>query len=72
MALNSRVCAGMKGEKKKNAAIPHSVNAETKVLASISWVHDNQDLAVCGPVSLAGKRMRAHTLKAWQVRMPNR
>jgi len=72
VALNSRVCAGLKGEKKKNPAIPHGVNAETKVLAGIRWTHENQVLAVCAPVSLDGKRMREHTLKAWQMRMPNR
>jgi hypothetical protein len=52
------------GEKKKNPAIPHGVNAETKVLAGIRWAHENQVLAVCAPVSLHGKRMRKHTLKA--------
>jgi hypothetical protein len=53
VALNSRVCAGLKGEKKKNPAIPHGVNAETKVLAGIRWAHENQVLAVCAPVFLA-------------------
>ncbi len=58
----SRICAGMKGKQKKNAAIPHGhvchgVNAEAKALAGIRWAHENQVLVVCAPVSLAGKRM---------------
>ena len=62
----------MEGKQKKNAAIPHGVNAEAKVLAGIRWAHENQVLAVCAPVFLSGKRMRENSLKAWQVRMPNR
>ena len=72
MALNSRVCAGIKGKQEKNAAIPHGINADAKVLASIRWAHEYQVLAVCLPVSLAGKRKREYTLKTWQLRMPNR
>jgi hypothetical protein len=50
----------MKGKQKKSAAIPHSVNAEAKVFAGrgISWAHENEVLAVCAPVTFAGKRMR--------------
>jgi hypothetical protein len=62
----------MKRKQKKNAAIPHGVHAEAKVLAGIRWAHENEVLAVCAPVSLEGKRMRKYALKAWQVRMPNR
>ncbi len=72
MALNSRICTGMKGKQKKNAAIPYGVNVEAKVLAGIRWAHENEVLAVCAPVCLAGKRMREYSLKAWQMRMPNR
>jgi hypothetical protein len=72
VALNSRICAGMNGKQKKNAAIPHSVNAEAKVLAGIRWAHENEVLAVCAPVTFAGKRMREYSLKAWQVRVPDR
>jgi hypothetical protein len=68
VALNSRVCAGIKGKQEKNAAIPHGIN----VLASIRWAHEYQVLAVCLPVSLGGKRKREYTLKTWQLRMPNR
>jgi hypothetical protein len=62
----------MKGKQKKNAAIPHGVNAEAKVLASIRWAHENEVLAVCAPVTFADKRMGEYSLKAWQVRVPNR
>ncbi len=72
MALNSRVCAGIEGKQEKNAAIPHGMNAEPKVIASIRWAHKYQILAVCLPVSLEGKRKREYSLKAWQLRMPNR
>ena len=74
MALNSRVCAGMKGKQEKNAAIPHGINADAKVLASIRWAHEYQVLAVCLPVSLEGKRKREYSfkLKTWQLCMPNR
>jgi hypothetical protein len=72
VALNSRICAGMKRKQKKNAAIPHGVNAEAKVLASIRWVHEKEVLAVCAPVFFAGKRMREYSLKGWQMRVPNR
>ena len=71
MALDSRVCAGMKGKQEKNAAIPHGINADAKVLASIRWAHEYQVLAVCLPVSLDGKRKTEYSLKAWQLRMPN-
>ena len=62
----------MEGKQKKNAAIPHDLNAEAKVLAGIRWAHENEVLAVCAPVSFAGKRMREYALKTWQVRVPNR
>ncbi len=66
----------MEGKQKKNAAIPHGLHAEAKVLAGIRWTHENEVLAVCAPVSFAGKRMREYAayyaLKAWQVRVPNR
>ena len=71
MALDSRICAGIKGKQEKNAAIPHGINADAKVLASIRWAYEYQVLAVCLPVSLEGKRKR-ETLKTWQLRMPNR
>jgi hypothetical protein len=48
----------MKGKQKKNAAIPHGVNAEAKVLAGIRWAHENEVLAVCAPVTFAGKKRR--------------
>ncbi len=48
----------MKGKQKKNAAIPHGVNAEAKILAGIRWAHENEVLAVCAPVTFARKRMR--------------
>ncbi len=54
----------MKGKQKKNAAIPHGVNAEEKVLAGIRWAHEKEVLAFFAPVSLAGKRMREYSLKA--------
>ena len=73
MALNSRVCAGIKGKQEKNAAIPHGINADAKVLANTRWAHgEYQVLAVCVPVSLEGKRKREYSLKAWQLCMPNR
>jgi hypothetical protein len=62
----------MKGKQKKNAAIPHGVNGEAKVLAGIRWAHKNEVLVVCAPVFFAGKRMREYSLKPWQVRVPNR
>jgi hypothetical protein len=62
----------MNEKQKKNAAILHGVNAEAKVLAGIRWAHENEFLAVCAPVTFAGKRMREYSLKAWQVRVPNR
>jgi hypothetical protein len=62
----------MKGKSKKNSAIPHSFNAEAKVLAGIRWAHENEVLAVCAPVCLAEKRISDYSLKAWLVRMPNR
>ena len=71
MALDSRVCAGMKGKQEKNAAIPHGINADAKVLASIRWAHEYQVLAVCLPELLGGKRKTEYSLKAWQLRMPN-
>jgi hypothetical protein len=40
----------MNGKQKKNAAVPHGVNAEAKVLAGIRWAHENDVLAVCAPV----------------------
>jgi hypothetical protein len=70
VALDSRVCAGIKGKQEKNAAIPHSINAE--VLASIRWAHEYEVLVVCLLVSLEGKRTRDYALKTWQLRMPNR
>jgi hypothetical protein len=72
VSLNSRVCAGIKGKQEKNAAIPHGINADAKVLASIRWAHEHQILAIRLPVSLDGKRKREYSLKAWQRRMPNR
>ena len=56
----------MRGEKKKNAAIPRGVDGEAKVLAGMRWAHESQPevLAVCAHVFLAGKRMREHSLKA--------
>jgi len=74
VALNSRICAGIEGKQKnlKSAAIPHCLNVEANVLAGIRWAHENEVLAVCAPVSFAGKRMRENALKAWQVRVPNR
>jgi hypothetical protein len=72
VSLNSRVCAGIKGKQEENAAIPHGINADAKVLASIRWAHEYQVLAVCLPVSLEEKRKREYSLKAWQLRMPNR
>ncbi len=52
----------MEGKQKnlKNAAIPHVLNAEAKVLAGIRWAarHENEVLVVCAPVSFAVKRMR--------------
>ncbi len=80
MALNSRVCAGIKGKQEKNAAIPHGINADAKVLASIRWAHEYQVLAVCLPEFLGGnclpeflggKRITEYSLKAWQLRVPN-
>jgi hypothetical protein len=71
VALNSRICAGMNGKQKKNSVILHGVNAEAKVLAGIRWAHEYEVLAVCVPVTFAGKRMREHSLKAWQVRVPD-
>jgi hypothetical protein len=52
--------------------MPHVINADAKVLASIRWAHEHQVLAVCLPVSLEGKRKREYSLKAWQRRLPNR
>ena len=72
MSLNSRVCAGIKGKQEKNAAIPHGINADAKVLASIRWANEHQILAIRLPVCLDGKRKREYSLKAWQRRMPNR
>jgi hypothetical protein len=72
VSLNSRVCAGIKGKQEKNAAIPHGIYADAKVLASIRWAHEHQILAIRLPVSLDGKRKREYSLKAWQRRMPNR
>jgi hypothetical protein len=69
VSLNSRVCAGIKGKQEKNAAIPHGINADAKVLASIRWAHEHQILAIRLPVSLDGKRKREYS---WQRRMPNR
>jgi hypothetical protein len=37
VALNSRICAGLKGKQKNNAAIPHGIHAQAKVLAGIRW-----------------------------------
>jgi hypothetical protein len=54
VSLNSRVCAGIKGKQEKNAAIPHGINADAKVLASIRWAHEHQVLAIRLPVSLEG------------------
>jgi hypothetical protein len=34
-ALNSRVCAGIKGKQEQDSAIPHCVDAHAKVLAGI-------------------------------------
>jgi hypothetical protein len=62
----------MNGKQKKNAAIPHGVNGEAKVFAGIRWAHENEVLPVCAPVTFAGKRMREYSLKAWQVRVPDR
>jgi hypothetical protein len=72
VSLKSRVCAGIKEKQKKNAAIPHGIDADAKVLAGIRWAHEHQVLAVCLPVSLERKRKREYSLKAWQRRMPNR
>jgi len=72
VALNSRVCAGIKGKQEKNAAIPHGINADAKILASIRRAHEYQVLAVCLPVFLEGKRKTEYTLKTWQLCMPNR
>jgi hypothetical protein len=71
VSLNSRVCAGIKGKPEKNAAIPHGIYADAKVLASIKWAHEHQVLAIHLPVSLEGKRKREYSLKASR-RMPNR
>jgi hypothetical protein len=38
----------MRGEKKKNAAIPRGVDGEAKVLAGMRWAHESQ------PESLGG------------------
>jgi hypothetical protein len=46
VALDSRVCAGINGKQEQNSAIPHCVDAHTKVLAVIRWVHKHQVLAV--------------------------
>jgi hypothetical protein len=42
VSLNCRVCAGIKGKQEKNAAIPHGINDDVKVLASIGWAHEYQ------------------------------
>jgi hypothetical protein len=39
MALNSRVCADIKGKQEQNWAITHCIDAHAKVLASIRWAH---------------------------------
>jgi hypothetical protein len=62
VSLNSKACAGIKGKQERNAAIPHGINADAKVLASIRWAHEHQE----------GKKKREYSLKAWQRRMPNR
>jgi hypothetical protein len=55
----------MRGEKKKNAAIPRGVDAEAKVLAGMRWAHESSwVLSVCAHVFLAGKKMREHSVKA--------
>jgi hypothetical protein len=45
----------MKGKQTKNVAIPHGVNGEAKVLAGISWAHENEVLVVCASVFLPEK-----------------
>ncbi len=69
VALNSRLCAGMKRKQKENAAIPHGVNAEAKVLAGIRWAHENEVLAVCAPVFFARKKDEIVLVES---RVPNR
>ncbi len=45
VALNFRVCAGIKGKQRQNSAIPHCVDAHAKGLAGIRWAHKHQVLA---------------------------
>ena len=64
VALNFRVCAGIKGKQGQSSALPHCVNAYAKVLAGIRWAQKHQVLAVYPPVSLVEKRMREYSLNA--------
>ncbi len=46
MELNSKVCAGIKGNQEQNSAIPHCVDAHAKVLAR------NRGAQTAGPGAL--------------------
>ncbi len=66
MELNSRVCAGIKGNQEQNSAIPHCVDAHAKVVARNRGAHTAGPggLTPCISWQVRDKRSLAESLAA--------